>query len=43
MPVIRLSERCVSVPALLFLVFCKIGHIEPNGGMGKRMDDGAAR
>ena len=43
MPVIRLSERCVSVPALLFLVFCKIGHIEPNGDMLKHMDDGAAR
>ncbi len=40
-PVIRINEHCVSVPVMLFMVFCKIGHIEPNGDMLDHMGDGA--
>lgn len=41
-PIIRINEHCVSVPAMMFLVFCHIGHIEANGDLFKHMYDPAA-
>jgi hypothetical protein len=41
-PIIWINDHCVSVPAMMFLVFCHIGHIEANGDLFKHMHDPAA-
>jgi hypothetical protein len=41
-PIIWINDHCVSVPAMMFLVFCHIGHIEANGDLFKHMYDPAA-
>jgi len=38
-PIIWINDHCISVPAMLFMVFCKIGHIEPDGDLFKHMGD----
>jgi len=39
LPIIRINDHCISVPAMMFMVFCKIGHIEANGDLFKHMGD----
>ncbi len=38
-PIIHINDHCVAVPFLMMMVFCKIGHIEPNGDLFKHMRD----
>jgi hypothetical protein len=40
MPIIHINDHCVLVPLLFVpMVFCSIGHIEPNGDLFKHMRD----
>jgi hypothetical protein len=40
LPVVHINDHCVLLPLLLIpMVFCGIGHIEPNGDLFKRMHD----
>lgn len=40
MPILHINEHCVLVPLLFVpMVFCGIGHIEPNGDLFKHMRD----
>jgi hypothetical protein len=34
-----INDNCVIVAPLMFMVFCRIGHIEANGGLFKHMRD----
>jgi hypothetical protein len=38
-PIVHINDHCIAIPFLLMMVFCEIGHIEPNGGLFKRMRD----
>jgi len=38
-PLIHINDHCVLVPFLMMMVFCKIGHIEPNGKLFEHMGD----
>jgi hypothetical protein len=38
-PIIHINDHCVLVPFLMMMVFCKIGHIEPNGKLFEHMRD----
>jgi hypothetical protein len=40
-PIIHINDHCVAVPFLLMMVFCQIGHIEPNGRLFEHMRDPA--
>ena len=40
-PIIHINDHCVAVPFLLVMVFCQIGHIEPNGRLFEHMRDPA--
>ncbi len=39
LPIIWINDHCISVPAMFFMVFCKIGHIEADGDLFKHMGD----
>jgi hypothetical protein len=40
MPIVHINDHCVLVPLLFVpMVFCSIGHIEPNGDLFKHMRD----
>jgi hypothetical protein len=39
LPIIHINDQCVAIPFLMMMVFCKIGHIEPNGDLFKHMRD----
>jgi hypothetical protein len=39
LPIIHINDHCVSIPMLMFMVFCKIGHIEPKGDLFDHMKD----
>jgi hypothetical protein len=40
LPIIHLNDHCVLIPLYLIpMVFCSIGHIEPNGDLFKHMRD----
>jgi hypothetical protein len=39
LPVIWINDHCVAVPMMMMMVFCKIGHIEAEGGLFKHMGD----
>jgi hypothetical protein len=39
LPIIWINDHCVSVPVMMFMVFCKIGHIEPRGDLFDHMRD----
>jgi hypothetical protein len=40
MPIVHISDHCVLVPLLFVpMVFCSIGHIEPNGDLFNHMHD----
>ncbi len=39
LPIIWINDHCVIVPPLLVFVFCRIGHIEANGGLFEHMRD----
>lgn len=36
-PLIHINDHCVVIPLLMMMVFCKIGHIEPNGDLFQHM------
>ena len=38
-PIIHINDHCVAIPFLLMMVFCQIGHIEPNGSLFEHMRD----
>jgi hypothetical protein len=38
-PIIHINDHCVAVPFLMMMVFCKIGRIEPNGGLFEHVRD----
>lgn len=38
-PIIHINDQCVAIPFLLMMVFCKIGHIEPQGDLFEHMRD----
>jgi hypothetical protein len=38
-PIIHINDHCIAVPLLLMMVFCKIGHIEPNGDLFEHLRD----
>jgi hypothetical protein len=38
-PIIHINDHCVSIPFMMFMVFCKIGHIEPKGDLFDHMRD----
>lgn len=40
-PIVHINDHCVAVPFLLVMVFCQIGHIEPNGRLFEHMRDPA--
>jgi hypothetical protein len=37
LPIIWINDHCVSVPVMMFMVFCRIGHIEPRGDLFDHM------
>jgi hypothetical protein len=40
LPIVHINDHCVLLPILLIpMVFCSIGHIEPNGDLFKHMHD----
>jgi hypothetical protein len=39
LPVIWINDNCVIVAPLMIMVFCRIGHIEANGGLFNHMRD----
>jgi hypothetical protein len=39
LPIIWVNDHCVVVPMMMFLMFCKVGHIEANGDLFKHMHD----
>jgi hypothetical protein len=39
LPLFWINEHCVVVPLMAFMVFCSVGHIEPNGHMLDHMRD----
>jgi len=41
-PIIHINDHCIAVPFLMMMVFCKIGHIESNGGLFDHMRDAHA-
>ena len=38
-PIVHINDHCVLVPMMMMMVFCKIGHIEADGGLFKHMRD----
>lgn len=38
-PIIHINDHCVAIPLMKFMVFCKIGHIEPRGDLFDKMRD----
>jgi hypothetical protein len=36
-PIIHINDHCVAIPLMMFMVFCTIGHIEPNGDLFEHM------
>jgi hypothetical protein len=36
-PIIHINDHCVAIPLMMFMVFCTIGHIEPNGDLFENM------
>jgi hypothetical protein len=38
-PIIHINDHCVAIPLMMFMVFCKIGHIEPKGDLFDHMRD----
>lgn len=38
-PIIHINDHCVAIPLLMMMVFCTIGHIEPNGTLFDHMRD----
>ena len=40
LPIVHINDQCVLVPFFLMpMVFCSIGHVEPNGDLFKHMHD----
>lgn len=39
LPIIWINDHCIAVPVMMLMVFCKIGHIEANGGLFDHMRD----
>jgi hypothetical protein len=39
LPIIWVNDHCVVVPMMMFLMFCKVGHIEANGDLFKHMQE----
>ncbi len=38
-PIIHINDHCIAIPLLMMMVFCKIGHIEPNGNLFEHLRD----
>lgn len=38
-PIIHINDHCVAIPLMMFMVFCRIGHIEPKGDLFDTMRD----
>jgi hypothetical protein len=38
-PIIHINDHCVAIPLMMFMVFCKVGHIEPQGDLFDHMRD----
>jgi hypothetical protein len=38
-PIIHINDHCVAIPLLMMMVFCTIGHIEPEGDLFEHMRD----
>jgi hypothetical protein len=38
-PIIHINDHCIAIPLMMFMVFCKVGHIEPKGDLFDHMRD----
>jgi hypothetical protein len=38
-PIIHINDHCIAIPFLMMMVFCQVGHIEPDGRLFEHMRD----